>query len=153
MQGESWVNQIFDASFHEVTPRFSIFRLHVAGACDFRRNDFTKTRDDLGSDDGLRGFEPRRFIGNNFYRVNAELRTLALNLWTLHVGAVAFYDGGDAPQSLAVAGWHQDAGVGLRILFPQFDRQVLRVDVGFPFERETAGAWAPRFSLQFGQAF
>ena len=43
-------------------------------------------------------------------------------------------------------------GVGLRVLFPQFNRDVLRLDLAFPLET-IAGAWAPRFSAEFGQAF
>ncbi|MEO6954412.1 MAG: BamA/TamA family outer membrane protein [Polyangia bacterium] len=150
---QSWVNQVYDASFHETTPRFGPFRLHIAGALEMRRNDLANTRVSLGLDSGLRGFDTRYFIGNNFYRANIELRSIALNLWTLHVGGVLFYDGGDAPSSLLTAGYHQDAGVGLRILFPQFDRQVLRLDLAFPFERGSGGVYGPRFSVGFGQAF
>ncbi len=95
--GESWVNQSYSASFRNVSPRFGPFRLHLAGALQFRRNDLTNSRISLGSDSGLRGFEPRALVGNNFYRVNVELRSIALNLWTVHVGGVLFYDGGDAP--------------------------------------------------------
>ena len=150
---ENWVNQVFDASFHETTPRFGPFRLHIAGALEMRRNDLAHTRVSLGLDSGLRGFDTRYFIGNNFYRANIELRSIALNLWTLHLGGVIFYDGGDAPSSLLTAGYHQDAGFGLRILFPQFDREVLRLDLAFPFERGAGGAYGPRFSVGFGQAF
>ena len=151
--GDSWVNQVFGASFHEVTPRFSVLRLHIAGAFQFRRNDTTNSRVSLGSDSGLRGFAPRELVGNNFYRINVELRTLALNLWTVHIGAVIFYDGGDAPVSLLTASWHQDAGVGLRVLFPQFNKDVLRFDLAFPMELAAGGGYAPRFSLSFGQSF
>ena len=153
LANQSWVNQVYDASFHETTPRFGPFRLHVAGALELRRNDLAHTRVSLGLDSGLRGFDTRYFIGNNFYRANVELRSIALNLWTLHVGGVIFYDGGDAPASLLSAGYHQDAGVGLRILFPQFDREVLRFDLAFPFERGAGGVYGPRFSVGFGQAF
>jgi hypothetical protein len=68
------------------------------------------------------------------------------------VGAVLFYDGGDAPATLNALGWHQDAGVGLRLLIPQFNRSVVRFDLAFPFEQPTGG-WAPHFSAEFGQAF
>src|SRR5262249_47106879 len=106
----------------------------------------------LGSSNGLRGFAPRQFVGNNMYRVNVELRTVALNLWTVHVGLVAFYDGGDAPQTMAAAGWHHDVGAGLRILFPQFNKDVLRLDFAFPIDTPPDGSRF-RFSLEFGQAF
>jgi hypothetical protein len=163
--GNSWVNEIITAGFHEITPRFGPFRLHVAVNTQIRRNDLTNARIELGSDVGLRGYEPGQFIGNNYYLANVELRTIALNLWTVHIGAVVFYDGGDAPATLlsprdvtsysvppGTAGYHQDAGFGVRILFPQFNKDVLRVDLAFPFEY-TLGAYAPRVSIGFGQAF
>ena len=151
--GTNWVNESVSASFRNVTPRFGPFRLHIAGALQFRRNDLSNGRVSLGSDSGLRGFAPRELVGNNFYRVNMELRSIAVNLWTVHVGGVIFYDGGDAPTSLVTASWHQDVGFGLRILFPQFNKDVLRLDLGFPLERPASGGYAPRFSVEFGQAF
>jgi hypothetical protein len=159
-----WVNQVLNASVREVTPRFGPLRLHIAGLLQLRRNDLSRTPVTLGGESspaslggvnvaGLRGFAPREFIGTNVYRVNAELRSIALNLWTVHIGGVLFYDGGDAPVSLTTAGWHQDVGLGLRILFPQFNRDVLRLDLGFPMERPSSGGYAPRFTVEFGQAF
>ncbi len=151
--GETWVNQAYSASFRNVSPRFGPFRLHVAGALQFRRNDLSNGRISLGSDSGLRGFEPRAFVGNNFYRVNVELRSIAVNLWTVHIGGVLFYDGGDAPVSLVTASWHQNVGFGIRILFPQFNKDTLRLDLAFPLELAAGGAYAPRLSVSFGQAF
>ena len=117
----------------------------------------------LGSDNGLRGFAPRGLQGGNLYRVNAELRTKALNLWTIHAGAVLFYDGGDAPPSLfgylrdgtpSGTTYRQDVGFGLRLGLPQFNREVIRLDLGFPLLAPRSGAvYAPRFSAEFGQAF
>jgi outer membrane protein assembly factor BamA len=163
--GNSWVNETITAGFHEITPRFGPFRFHLAANAQIRRNDLTHTQIEVGSDDGLRGYEPGLFLGNNYYLVNAELRSIALNLWTVHIGGVVFYDGGDAPATLlsandvrsqatppGVVGYHQDAGIGIRVLFPQFNKDVLRVDLAFPFEY-SQGAWAPRVSIGFGQAF
>jgi hypothetical protein len=151
--GTNWVNQVVSAGFRDVTPRFGPFRLHLAGALQLRRNDLTNARVTLGSDNGLRGFAPRELVGNNMYRVNVELRSIAANLWTIHVGGVLFYDGGDAPATLLTASWHQDVGFGVRILFPQFNHDVLRLDLAFPLERPQMGGYAPRFSVSFGQAF
>jgi hypothetical protein len=146
------VNEAVTASFHNATPRFGPFRLHIAGSVELRNRDLDHVRLTLGSDNGLRGYAPREFQGNDVYVVNVELRTIPLNLWTLHVGAVVFYDGGDAPADLLHFGWHQDAGVGVRILIPQFNHEVLRLDLAFPFEKGSGG-YAPRFSAAFGQAF
>jgi len=152
LEGATLVNEEVAASVRNVTPPFGPFRLHVAARVRFRHHDLDQLRLGLGSSNGMRAFAPRGLIGNNLYVVNVELRTLPLNLWTIHVGAVAFYDGGDAPANWQTFGWHHGAGVGLRILLPQFNRQVIRLDLAFPFET-TGGAWVPRFSAEFGQAF
>ncbi len=152
LPGTVLVNEEAAATLHEITPRFGPFRLHLAGAFRFRNHDLNHTVFVLGSSTRLRGYETQAFAGNSFYVTNVELRTVALNLWTLHVGAVLFYDGGGAPVTLAALSWHQDAGIGLRILIPQFNRGVLRLDLAFPFE-VPSGGWVPRFSAEFGQAF
>jgi len=156
-----FVNEALTAYVREVTPAFGPLRLHLYGTLQLRNRDLDNVRLTLGSDSGLRGYAPRALQGNSLYRVNAELRTKALNLWSIHIGGVLFYDGGDAPAGwnqydrrgkFLTAGFHQDAGLGLRILFPQFNREVLRLDLGFPFET-SEGGYSPRFSLEFGQAF
>jgi hypothetical protein len=152
LAGTVLVNEEAAASLNEVTPRFGPFRLFLAGALRFRNNDLNHVLLGLGSSSRLRGYEARAFVGNSMYVVNAELRSIALNLWTLHLGGVLFYDGGDAPVTLNAMSWHQDAGVGLRLLIPQFNRAVIRLDLAFPFE-VPSGGWVPRFSAEFGQAF
>lgn len=156
------VNESATVYLREVTPRFGPLRLFIYGILQVRAHDLDNVRLTLGSDSGLRGFAPRELQGNSLYRVNVELRTLALNLWTIHVGGVAFYDAGDAPLGFnqydpsgkfLAAGFHQSAGLGLRVLFPQFNRDVVRLDLGFPFEMRAGGGYAPRFSVEFGQAF
>ncbi len=161
--GTNLVNETVTAFVRNISPKFGPLRLHVYGQLNLRTHDIDNRRLTLGSDSGLRGYAPRRFQGPTLYQVNAELRTTALNLWTIHVGAVLFYDAGDAPAGLDqydktgvhhAGGYHQDAGVGLRILLPQFNRDVIRLDLAFPFERDPdTMAWAPRFSASFGQAF
>jgi hypothetical protein len=155
------VNEAVTAYIREVTPPFGPLRLHIYGTIQVRGHDLDNVRLTLGSDNGMRGFAPRELQGNSMYRVNVELRTTALNLWTIHVGGVLFYDGGDAPLgfnqydrngNFLAAGFHQAAGLGLRVLLPQFNRDVLRLDLGFPFEIEPGG-YVPRFSFAFGQAF
>ena len=156
-----FVNESLTGYLREVTPSFGPFRLHLYGIVQLRARDLDNVRLTLGADNGLRGFAPRALLGNNLYHVNVELRSRALNLWTIHIGGVVFYDGGDAPLGLnrydrmgqfLAAGFHQDAGLGLRLLFPQFNREVLRLDLAFPFE-SAEGGYAPRFSVEFAQAF
>jgi hypothetical protein len=160
--GSRLVNEYVLLQLRETSPRFGPLRLHLFGRINLRAHDLDNQRLTLGADSALRGFAPRQFQGNSQYRVNAELRTTALNLWTVHVGGVLFYDGGDAPVALNTydrggnfrsAGYHQDIGIGARILLPQFNRDVVRLDLAFPFERDAMGAYVPRFSAEFGQAF
>ena len=161
--GTNLVNETVTAFLRNVSPHFGPLRLHVYGQLNLRDHDIDNRRLTLGSDSGLRGYAPREFQGPTLYQVNAELRTTALNLWTIHVGGVLFYDAGDAPVGLnqhdkngvyESGGYHQDAGVGLRLLLPQFNRDPIRLDLAFPFERDPSStAWAPRFSASFGQAF
>lgn len=156
-----FVNQALTAYIREVTPLLGFFRLHIYGVLQLRARDLNNTRLTLGSDSGLRGFGARAFQGNNLYRINVEARTTALNLWTIHIGGVLFYDAGDTPDVIdgysrggerLRASLHQDVGVGLRILFPQFNRDVVRLDLAFPFE-QPGGSYAPAFSAEFAQAF
>lgn len=155
------VNQTLTAYVREITPRLGFFRLHIAGVLQLRARDLNNTRLTLGSDSGLRGFGARAFQGNSLYRINVEARTMALNLWTIHIGGVLYYDAGDTPDHLdgytrmgerVATTLHQNVGIGLRILFPQFNRDVLRLDLGFPFE-QTGTFYAPSFSAEFGQSF
>ena len=150
--GTSMVNEDLTLSVRNVTPKFGPFRLHVFASIHLRGHDLDSLRLTLGSDSGLRAYGPRALIGNDRYQLNVELRTAALNFWTLHVGGVLFYDAGDAPANLQSFGWKQGAGVGLRILIPQFNHDVVRLDLAFPFELP-AGGYVPRFSASFGQAF
>lgn len=161
--GTSLVNETVTASLRNISPRFGPLRLHVYGQLNLRAHDIDNRRLTLGSDSGLRGYAPRAFQGPNQYQLNVELRSTALNLWTIHIGGVLFYDAGDAPTGLQSydqsgvyqpGGYHQDAGLGLRILLPQFNRDVIRLDLAFPFERDaTTDSYTPRFSASFGQAF
>lgn len=150
--GSTMVNEDLQIAVRNVTPKFGPFRLHVFASMRLRGHDLDSLRLTLGSDSGLRAYAPRALIGNDRYQLNIELRTGALNFWTLHVGAVVFYDAGDAPANLRSFGWKQGAGVGLRILIPQFNHDVIRLDLAFPFE-VPAGGYVPRFSASFGQAF
>jgi hypothetical protein len=116
------------------TPSFGLGRLVMRSDYEARRRDESRTLVTLGGDNGLRGYESQQFFGfgADRARFNAEYRTLPLVWSFVHVGAVAFYDGGGVFERLSRATWHQSAGVGLRALLPQFNRTVFRVDAGVP---------------------
>jgi len=73
----------------------------------------------------------------------------------VELGATAFYDVGDAAFGFSNLKPKQSVGVGFRALFPQLDREVFRVDFGFPIGsgRELPGVAPWSFFLAFQQAF
>lgn len=105
----------------------------------------------LGSDTGLRGFDINEFIGQRYFNLQVEARTLPYPLWVLRFGAVAFYDLGGAAGSLAEMTLHQDAGLGIRILIPQTSAQLLKFDFAVPFDGASRGTL--RFLAGFGSEF
>ena len=66
----------------------------------------------------------------------------------VHVGGVLFYDVGTVYQELAQAELRHNVGIGLRALFPQFNRYVFRLDFGVPVGDEQGF----RFELSFASA-
>jgi hypothetical protein len=86
--------------------------------------------------------------------LNAELRTPSVDLLSMHTGLAAFFDAGDVAVRFRDLRPKQSAGVGLRILFPQFDRVVLRGDWAFPFEPPHGYRTFPgAFYIAYEQAF
>ena len=114
----------------------------------WREQPLTSPLLQLGGDSGLRGLAAEVLSGRNQWLANLELRTAPWNIHTLHVGLVLFYDVGTA--------WNERpapvhaVGAGLRLRFPQFDTQVLRLDVGWALNGP-ATPLQDRFSASFGQ--
>lgn len=111
-------------------------RLVFSAFWDVRRNDTQRTFVSLGGDNGLRGYAAQRFyaFGARAVLANFEYRSQPWLLQSVHLGLVAFYDVGSVYKTLAAARFHHDAGVGLRVLFPQLNRSVFRVDFGVPLD-------------------
>ena len=155
-----WVNWLLDAQIKNVFPRLWIGRFHLRLRSTTRHNDLLRTTSFLGGDTGLRGYASLQFEGQNLFSVNAEYRSLPINFFSLHLGFVVFYDGGavyysaeakDQTQNPPFA-YRQTVGVGIRALFPQFDREVLRLDFGLPMSGNAGevGTW---FSLSYAQVW
>ncbi len=109
----------------------------------------------LGGENGLRGYEIGDFFGQARYVGHVELRTRPVPLRALRFGAVAFYDVGHAADRWSDLGAYHDAGVGLRLLIPQLNYYVLRVDwaVAFQDGRFTRAGLPGRISAGFRQVF
>ena len=90
----------------------------------------------LGGDTRLRGYPSQMFVGNDVVVANLELRSRPVEVLAVQLGGVLFMDTGDAFDTFAAVRLKQSTGFGFRAMFPQFQRGVVRLDVGFPI---TAG--------------
>jgi hypothetical protein len=101
---------------------------------EVRHNDTQNTLVTLGGDNGLRGYPAQYLFARGANRVlwNAEYRTRPWLLQSIHLGLVAFYDAGSVYKSGSTLRIFQSVGAGVRVLFPQFNRSVFRLDVGQP---------------------
>ncbi len=139
-------------SVYAVSPVLAgIGRLAARWQGVWRRRDTSRELVTLGGDDGLRGFPSRAFgvPGGNRMLLGVELRSSPLELWTVHLGLVLFAEAGSVYERLETARWHGAAGLGVRLLLPQFNRAPYRFDVGLPLGE--AGGPLPSFGD--GQAF
>lgn len=154
-----WANKSVGGGIRNISPRLWIGRLHAQVRALLRDNNLDNATSSLGSDTGLRGYGSEQFEAPNIFQVNVEYRSLPINLFTLHLGFVVFYDGGavwgpdprNAGQYLPFR-YYQSVGLGLRTHFPQFDKDSLRVDFGVPLSG-AAGGVGTWFSFSFRQVF
>jgi hypothetical protein len=108
----------------------------------------------LGQDSRLRGYGVTQFNGWDEIVGNLEFRSRPVELFSLQFGATAFYDVGDVFNSFDDIRPKQSVGAGLRVLFPQITRSVLRVDLGVPFmaSQVPGGIQNSQVYVTFGQA-
>jgi hypothetical protein len=105
----------------------------------------------------LRGYRARPEISNDLFGTgviahNLEFRSRPLQIFSTLLGVALFHDIGDAFYDLSEIRLKQSAGFGIRFLAPQLDREVLRLDFGFPLPPRSEEA---EFTINaaFGQAF
>jgi hypothetical protein len=131
------------------TPRFSLGRLIYDAAAVVRYENSLNRLSLLGGDTRLRGYPSNFLIGKNVVVSNLEWRTRPLQIFSMQLGGVLFYDMGDAYDDRLRL--YHSVGIGFRALFPQLDRVVFRGDLGVPL---SSGAGAPvALFLTFDQAF
>jgi hypothetical protein len=147
------VNRRAAAELSVVSPWVGIGRFVARGNFQLRAADLDKAVLFLGGGNGLRGLAPEALQGTRVLLLNLEYRTRPVEIATLHVGGVFFWDGGSAwggansplPQPLV-----QTVGLGLRALFPQFDVEPVRIDFGFVLNAPSPPP-LERLSASFGQ--
>jgi hypothetical protein len=136
------VNRYTTLRFRAATPAVLFGRLLGRADATLRRDDTSNTLVSLGGDAGLRGYPARAFTATSASTAQATLewRSLPLEWSSVHVGFALFYDAGLLVPTLAeqdvmsrAAGLHS-VGFGVRVLFPQFNRTVYRIDFGVPLD-------------------
>ncbi|HEY8211535.1 MAG TPA: hypothetical protein VIG99_28830 [Myxococcaceae bacterium] len=148
-----WVNQRVGFEVNNVGPLWTVGRLAVRLTADLRWNDLNHRPVYLGGSNGLRGLLAEQLAGSQLLLWNAEFRTVPINLFTLHAGLVLFWDAGaafDSPGELPPPLVHT-VGVGLRALFPQFDKEPVRIDFGYVISGANNPVPLRRVSASFGQ--
>ncbi|HEX8793630.1 MAG TPA: BamA/TamA family outer membrane protein [Polyangiaceae bacterium] len=147
-------DRISDASVQTsvaiVTPRTGVGRLVFATTLLDRWRNYLNVQSYLGGDTMLRGFPSHQFAGKNLFATNLEYRTPHVDLASILLGLAAFYDVGDAFDGFDHFDAKHSVGFGMRAVFPQVERAVMRFDVGFPIE--TQGFGGASFQLAFHQA-
>ncbi|WP_437660425.1 hypothetical protein [Sorangium sp. So ce1182] len=152
-------SQIFDASIEARarvhTPSFGLGRLVFDVRLFDRYRNYLNRRSQLGGETRLRGYPTAAFIGEDVLSANLELRTRPLEIWSCQIAGAAFLDAGDAFDGYGELRLKQSAGFGIRALFPQLNRVVMRADWGFPLTRgyREPDSLPGDIVVTFGQAF
>jgi hypothetical protein len=146
---------VFEAAARVLTPRLGFGRLVFDANLLSRYRNYLNRTTFLGGDSRLRGYPSNFLVGKDYVASNVELRSRPLEVFSVLVGAAAFYDVGGAFDGFGQMQLYQGAGAGLRMLFPQVNRIVLRGDLGFPLEPGGPPPGVPpvSFYVAFEQAF
>jgi hypothetical protein len=132
-------HRIADASIQVAarvhTPRFALGRLVFDAFLLRRYRNYLNKKTELGGEGRLRGYTTGEFIGQDVLAANLEFRTRPLEIWSVQLAGAAFFDVGDTFEGFEDLRIKQSAGFGVRFLFPQLGRTVMRADWGFPLTR------------------
>lgn len=137
-----------EAFLRVVTPRLGVGRLVFDGRLLDRYRNHLGTLSFVGGEGRLRGYPTRAFAGRDVLALNAELRSRSFDVGSVQLGVGLFYDVADAFDGWSRLQLHHAVGAGVRVVLPQIDRSVVRVDVGVPLERGS-----PTVFVGFNHAF
>jgi hypothetical protein len=157
---EAQIDRIADAKIESririVSPSTGLGRMVFDGGWIRRFRNYLNSNEFLGGGSRPRGWPTASLVGANAVAYTVEWRTRAVEILKTQWGLVGFFDAGDAYDRPAELTMRHSVGLGVRALFPQFDRQTFRLDVGFPI---APGGQLPRgvqpvgFIFTVGQAF
>jgi hypothetical protein len=163
-------DQLYSAGVYAASPVLSgwwrlVGSLGAGAYIDDTRNNFFI----LGGDTGMRGYVVGDLRGKAEVIGHLEARSMAMSVASFRLGVVGFADVGDAstpdpgtgsgPERAlrSVLRLHpkSDVGWGVRLLIPQLNSYVLRLDWAFPLQstRYTQAGWPGRVTFTFRQAF
>jgi len=146
--GGAWTNRRWAAEVLEVSPKVLGGRFVARGLLDVNIDDLFDRIHLLGGANGLRGAGAEAYSGRRLLLFNLEYRSRPLVVKTVHLGGMLFWDAGSAFNDRPAM--VHTVGVGLRLLFPQFNVLPFRVDFGYVLNdaRPPVGS---RFSFAGGQ--
>lgn len=140
-------NQRLAFEVSNYSPQFWGGRLVTRLLVDVKGNDLDNRQLLLGGSTGLRGTFAEQYTGRNMVLANVEYRAKPIELFTNWLGLVLFYDVGTAYDTAPV--FTHTTGIGLRLLLPQLNREVLRLDFGFVINGPVPGV--DRLNASWGQ--
>jgi hypothetical protein len=154
--GTDWVDQYAEFYLENVAPLpWGLGRAFLRFRYVYTQYSQSRTRLYLGGNNTLRGFLSDYTGGPRLLNFNVEYRSPPWVFKTLHLGFVVFYDAGDAygfTQDKDFT-YHHSLGIGIRGLFPQFDRGVMRLDIGIPLGSDFHSHVIDWVTIAFLQAF
>ncbi len=145
--GEPAANRRLAAEVINYSPSFHGGRLVTRVMVDFIANDLNNRQLLLGGSTGLRGAAADQFSGKNMVLANVEYRAAPFEVLTSWIGMVIFYDVGSAFDS-SISLDHT-TGFGFRIMLPQLNQDVLRIDFGVAIGQPFGGI--ERLNATWGQ--
>ena len=149
-------DQLWKAHIRAVTPVLAhAFRVDGWSEVGVMADNLHRKQVYVGGLQGLRGYPVNTFLGYDYYVAHLEIRSLAVPVSSLRVGALVFGDAGHAADLARSLAFYSDAGAGVRLLIPQLNADVLRCDWAFPLRDyfQTRAGWPGRLSCGFRQVF
>jgi len=138
------------------SPRTPVGRLHFDARLLHRYRNYLNDQNSLGGDTRPRGYPAQAFRGKDLIAATLEFRSRAAQILGCQLAGAAFFDTADAFKGFDDLYLKKSVGVGVRILFPQLDRVVMRADWGFPLTRGPglpSSSWPGDFVITFRQSF
>jgi hypothetical protein len=139
-------------SFRFTSPRVALGRFVYDTVFIDHYLNYRNTNLGIGGTTRLRGYQSTVAVGSSYVASNLEFRTRPVEIFSAQLAAVAFYDVGDAFDTFSQLELKHGVGGGIRFLAPQLDRDVFRVDIGFPIPFDTPGGETSVIAT-FEQAF